>query len=236
MYILNVLLKSKWEINKAWGLSCLWHFPYRSVSMSDKLEMIDSCKCKWTEREREREIHPLEWVTFWSGIRSRNNKDIYLFTGNTSTYIMPCSVIQEAIHSFVILSRGTRRRRRLYPKQTESDELICWWESWRYAERNMLGRRGGLRMVVDTAHGRRTRDADAARPSARRRRWPTTATTTTIGEKRAPCLTMDIYISTIWIGSNAFRRELSIDYVCILVTVVVFPHKNIFCTNSVEEL
>lgn len=54
-------------------------------------------------------------------------------------------------------------------------------------------------------------------------------------KKRASCLTMDIYISTIWMGSNAFRRELSIDYVCILVTVAVFL-ANIFCTSSDSSL
>lgn len=54
-------------------------------------------------------------------------------------------------------------------------------------------------------------------------------------KERASCLTMDIYISTIWMGSNAFRRELSIDYVCILVTVAVFL-ANIFCTSSDSSL
>jgi len=47
--------------------------------------------------------------------------------------------------------------------------------------------------------------------------------------------TMDIFISTIWMGSNAFRRELSIDYACILVTVGVFKIFSFYVNQLVVQ-
>lgn len=47
--------------------------------------------------------------------------------------------------------------------------------------------------------------------------------------------TMDIFISTIWMGSNAFRRELSIDYACILVTVGVFKIFSLYVNQLVVQ-
>lgn len=88
----------------------------------------------------------------------------------------------------------------------------------------------------EDASDRCTRDPMQRPPPPSARRWPT------IGYRGfrlgdwgmgIGVPTMDIFISTIWMGSNAFRLELSIEYVCILVTVAVFKIFSFYvmCTN-----